>query len=119
MDAMTRLSFEDELDQPWVSVLVPWNAEDAEMAAAAPDLRNALWESLPRKLHGVPRRCEMAAAGIPTLADFGELLPQMARIMLKRFRKDEAVPVFPPEGPPRERPPVPLSRARPRRSFSP
>lgn len=94
----------DELDQPWISVLVPWNAEDAEMAAAAPDLRNALWQSLPKKLHSVPRRCEMAATGIPTLADFGELLPQMARIMLKRFRKDEAVPVFPPEGPPRERP---------------
>jgi len=46
----------------------------------------------------------MAATGIPTLEDFGELLPQMTAIMLKRFRKDEGVPTYPPAGSPRERP---------------
>lgn len=94
----------DELDQPWISVLVPWNTQDAEMTAAERDLRRGLRQSLRQKLDGVPRRCEMAATGIPTLAEFGELLPRMARIMLKRFRKDEDVPTFPPEGPPAERP---------------
>jgi hypothetical protein len=61
-------------------------------------------KSLRRKLAGVPYRCWMAATGIPTLQDFGELLPQMTAIMLKRFRKDEGVPTYPPEGPPTERP---------------
>jgi len=94
----------DELDQSWISVLVPWNIHDAEMTAAERDLRRALSQSLQRKLDSVPRRCKMAATGIPTLTEFGELLPEMAMTMLKRFRKDENVPAYPPEGPHVERP---------------
>ena len=44
----------------------------------------------------------MAADGIPTLQDFGELLPEMTMIMLKRFRKD--APARPPAGPVMRRP---------------
>ena len=39
----------------------------------------------------------MAAAGIPTLQDFGQLLPEMTMIMLKRFRKEATA--HPPAGP--------------------
>ena len=44
----------------------------------------------------------MAANGIPTLQDFGQILPEMTMIMLKRFRK-EAI-AHPPAGPLIERP---------------
>jgi hypothetical protein len=72
------------------------------MSAAEPDLRGKLGQFLGRRFAGVPRRCAMAATGIPTLQEFGQLLPLMTMIMLKRFRK--AVPAYPPEGPPIERP---------------
>ena len=44
----------------------------------------------------------MAANGIPTLQDFGQLMPEMAMTMLKRFRKEATA--HPPAGPPIERP---------------
>jgi FxsC-like protein len=89
---------------PWVSVLVPWNSQDAELAAAERAIRQGLRRSLPGKLQSVPRGCQLAATGIPTLPEFGELLPEMAMTMLKRYRKDPSVPTYPPAGPPTERP---------------
>ena len=52
----------------------------------------------------------MAASGIPTLQDFGQLLPEMTLIMLKRFRTEATA--HPPAGPVIERPL--LRRAAPR-----
>jgi FxsC-like protein len=92
----------DQVTEPWVSILVPWNSQDLGMRTARDDLRANLQRHLGRKLAGVPRRCQMAASGIPTLQDFGQLLPEMTLIMLKRFRK-EATP-HPPAGPAIERP---------------
>jgi FxsC-like protein len=97
-----RLRRLDELDQSWVSVLVPWNILDAGLASAESDLRSGLEQLLGRRLASVPRRCELAAVGIPTLQEFGQLLAEMTLIMLKRFRRD--TPAFPPDGPPIQRP---------------
>jgi FxsC-like protein len=97
-----RLRRLDQLEQPWVSVLVPWNSQDAEMAVAEQGLRHGLSLSLRRQLESVPHRCRMAATGIPTLQDFSELLPEMAMIMQKRFRKE--APAYPPKGPSIARP---------------
>jgi FxsC-like protein len=97
-----HLSRLDQIKEPWVSVLVPWNSEDTGMHEARDDLREKLHQHLGRKLAGVPRRCQMAASGIPTLQDFGHLLPEMTMIMLKRFRKEAAA--HPPAGPIIERP---------------
>jgi hypothetical protein len=83
-------------------VLIPWNSKDRDLSAAGQDLRSKLQEHLGRKLASVPRRCEMAANGIPTLQDFGQILPEMTLTMLKRFRK--AAPAHPPPGPVIERP---------------
>ena len=66
------------------------------------DLRAKLQQQLGRKLASVPRRCQMAASGIPTLQDFGQLLPEMTMLMLKRFRKEATA--HPPAGPVIERP---------------
>ena len=92
-----QLRFLDEIEQPWVSMLVPWNIQDAELSDAQHDLRDRLVRSLGRRLASVPRRCQLAATGIPTLQEFGQILPQMTMIMLKRFRKD--APAYPPAGP--------------------
>jgi FxsC-like protein len=97
-----RLSRLNEAEEPWVSVLIPWNNKDEGLSAAEHDLRSKLREHLGRKLASVPRRCEMAASGIPTLQDFGQILPEMTMIMLKRFRK--AAPAHPPAGPVIQRP---------------
>jgi FxsC-like protein len=87
----------DSMTEPWVSVLVPWNAQDPGMREADEELRAKLEQQLGRKLRGVPRRCPMAAAGIPTLQDFGQILPEMTMVMLKRFRKEATA--HPPAGP--------------------
>ena len=92
----------DQVEEPWVSVLVPWNSQDTGGHEARQDLRASLQHHLGRKLASVPRRCQMAATGIPTLQDFGQLLPEMTMIMLKRFRKEAAA--HPPAGPVIERP---------------
>jgi FxsC-like protein len=97
-----RLSLLNQISEPWVSVLVPWNSQDTGMSASEKDLRQRLQQHLGRKLESVPRRCRMAAEGIPTLQDFIQLLPDMAMIMLKRYQK--YAPAHPPKGPAIERP---------------
>lgn len=92
-----QLNLLDQVTESWVSVLVPWNSQDLGMRSARDDLRANLQRHLGRKLAGVPRRCQMAANGIPTLQDFGQLLPEMTMIMLKRFRKEATA--HPPAGP--------------------
>jgi FxsC-like protein len=92
----------DQVEEPWVSVLVPWNSQDQGTYEARDDLRASLQQHLGRKLAGVPRRCQMAASGIPTLQDFSQILPEMTLLMLKRFRKEATA--HPPAGPVIERP---------------
>jgi FxsC-like protein len=98
-EQLTRLN---GIEESWVSVLVPWNSKDKDLNTSDNDLHKKLNEHLGRKLGSVPRRCEMAATGIPTLQDFGHVLPEMTMTMLKRFRK--GAPAHPPVGPLIERP---------------
>jgi len=72
------------------------------MAKAEQALRDGLGNSLGNRLASVPHQCRMAATGIPSLQEFGQLLPQMTMIMMKRFR--QSAPAYPPAGLPLERP---------------
>lgn len=92
-----RLKRLNEVEEPWVSILLPWNSEDLELRAAEAELREKLRQQLDRKLASVPRRCQLAASGIPSLQDFGQIIPEMMMAMLKRFRK--GAPAHPPVGP--------------------
>jgi FxsC-like protein len=92
----------NQIEDPWVSVLIPWSSQDRELNEAGDVLRTKLAERLGRKLNSVPRRCAMAASGIPTLEDFAQLLPEMTMLMLKRFRKEATA--YPPARPIIERP---------------
>ena len=87
-----RLRQLNELTPPWQSVVIPWNSEDPDFNAQAELLRAKLEEHLGRKLSSVPWRCRLAADGMPTIEDLGLVLPEMAMIMLKRYRKDAPAP---------------------------
>lgn len=87
-----RLRQLNELAAPWLSVVLPWNSDDEGFRAQGELLRAKLEERLGRKLSSVPRRCRMAADGIPTIQDLGLVLPEMAMIMLKRYHKDAPIP---------------------------
>jgi FxsC-like protein len=87
-----RLRQLNELAVPWLSVVIPWNRDDQDFSVQGELLRMKLQERLERKLSGVPRRCRMAADGIPTIQDLGLVLPEMAMIMLKRYHKDAPAP---------------------------
>lgn len=87
-----RLRQLNELTAPWLSVVVPWNSDDPDLGAQRQLLRAKLEEHLGNKLSSVPRRCRMAADGIPTVEDLGLVLPEMAMTMLKRYHKDAAAP---------------------------
>jgi len=54
----------DELDKPWVQVVVVWNREDGQMAAAEGELRRALAEVMPSRLNlgGARPRCSRRRA---------------------------------------------------------
>jgi FxsC-like protein len=87
----------NDIEEPWVTVMVPWSTQDTQLAAAESDLREQLGRLLARRIAGVPRQCVMAGSGIPTLHDFGQLLPQLTMVMQNRFRRDAP---YPPAGPP-------------------
>ena len=89
---LERLEALNRIEESWVSVLIVWPNKNRDMNAAERDLHQKLREHLGRKLDSVPRRCEMAASGIPTLQDFGEILPEMAMTMLKRYRRYAPAP---------------------------
>jgi FxsC-like protein len=92
----------NELAVPWLSVMIPWNSDDQGLAAETDVLRMKLEEYLGLKLSGVPRRCRMAADGIPTIQDLAQVLPEMAMTMLKRYHKE--APAAPDVGPVTPRP---------------
>ena len=87
-----RLRQLNELAVPWLSIVVPWNSDDQDFGIHGELLRVKLQERLERKLSSVPRRCRMAADGIPTIQELGFVLPEMAMIMLKRYHKDAPAP---------------------------
>ena len=92
----------DERDQPCASVIVPWNKDDTETAAAEERLRAGLEECLGRMLARVPHNCRPAAAGIPTFQEFGHLLALMATTLIGQYLKE--APAYPPDGVTAERP---------------
>jgi FxsC-like protein len=98
----------DQRQDPSVAVIVPWNSEDQGLATTVqPDLRRSLTDCLGHKLASVPRGCEMAADGVPSLQDFGELLSKIAIAVLRTYLRQS--PAYPPAGPPVERPRINMS----------
>jgi FxsC-like protein len=105
-------------DKPWVQVAIPWNPADDETAAAENQLRLALDSALGRKLELGRVTSAIAVEGVPTIADFGAILPFLIPTVENRYLAH--APAFPPEGSAVEKPtlhgftpdpPNPLERA--------
>ena len=71
-DILRRL---DAMDKPWVQVIVVWNQQDAQMQSDAERIRAALDAALPRKLREGRATSALAVRGVPSLDDFGMVLP--------------------------------------------
>jgi len=71
-DILRRL---DSMDKPWVQVIVVWNPRDPQTTADGRRIRAALDEALPRKLKEGRAASALAVRGVPTLEDFGMVLP--------------------------------------------
>jgi FxsC-like protein len=63
------------MDKPWVQVIVVWNQQDSQMQADTEQLRAALDAALPRKLREGRATSALAVRGVPSLEDFGMVLP--------------------------------------------
>jgi FxsC-like protein len=92
----------DSLDAPWVQVVVPWSNRERESPEAEARLRAALDATLKRKLTEVRRTSAMAGHGVPTLDDFGIVLPKLILTTAKQYLRHAQA--SPPAGPAVERP---------------
>jgi FxsC-like protein len=76
----------DELDKPWVQVVVVWNRKDAEMAAAEEELRRALAEAMPSRLNVSGRATSLLASqGVPSLSDVTPALKDAMRHAARQY----------------------------------
>jgi FxsC-like protein len=75
----------DSSDKPWISVVVAWNPKDSRTAAEEVRLRNALEEALPHKVVEGRVTLALAIKGVPTLADFGMVVPAVLRAAERSF----------------------------------
>jgi FxsC-like protein len=65
----------DSTDSPWIHVVVVWNQKDAQMRTEQRQLRVALDSVLPRKLREGRATHVFAVRGVPSLEEFGFVLP--------------------------------------------
>jgi FxsC-like protein len=92
----------DALDAPWVQVVIPWSNREPESPEAEARLRAALDANLGRKLAEVRGTSTIAGHGIPTLDDFGMVLPKLILTVVKHYLRHAQA--YPPAGPSVERP---------------
>jgi FxsC-like protein len=83
-------------DKPWVHVVIPWNPADDETTAAENQLRLALNSALGRKLELGRVTSGIAVGGVPSIAEFGAVLPLLIRTVGNRYLAH--APAFPPDG---------------------
>lgn len=87
---------------PWVQTVIPWNAADDESRRAAGKLRSALDATFPRKLAETATTSSMAADGVPSLDDFGDVLGQVIASAVRKYLRNAVA--HPPSGKIVERP---------------
>ena len=72
----------DAADRPWISVVVGWNPK---MTADDGVMKAALEAALPQKLVEGRATSLLAIKGVPTLADFGAVVPTVLRAAERSF----------------------------------
>jgi len=89
-------------DKPWVQIVIPWNRADQETAEAESRLRLVLDSALRHKLEQGRVTSAAAVRGVPSLGDFGAVLPLLIPAAGNRYLGH--APAFPPDGSPVEKP---------------
>jgi FxsC-like protein len=85
----------DELDKPWIQLVVMWNRKDTEMTAAEPQLQAALDAALPiTRTERVRMTALPAVRGVPSLDDIPPVLKDSMRHAARQYLK-----YVPPGGP--------------------
>jgi FxsC-like protein len=67
----------DLMNKPWVRVVVIWNNQDTQLREDSDKLKAALDAALPRKLREGRATSALAVRGVPSLEDFGMVLPSV------------------------------------------
>jgi FxsC-like protein len=75
----------DPLDKPWVQVVVVWNQQDTQLRAEAEQVRTALEAALPRTLMEGRATSALAVRGVPSLQDFGTVLPTVIAAASRQY----------------------------------
>ncbi|MFJ4828776.1 TIR-like protein FxsC [Streptomyces sp. NPDC088747] len=83
-------------DQPWVSVLVPWNPHDQQSWAVEEALSEQLATTMPSTMQLRPDAVRAAVKGVPSFEAFAQLLPQVAEAAAQQYMRYAAV--YPPAG---------------------
>ncbi len=80
-----------EADQPWASVVVPWNPHDQQSRAVEEALTKQLVTTMPSVLQALPAVERAAVKGVPTLEAFAQLLPQVVEAATQQYLRHAAI----------------------------
>jgi FxsC-like protein len=83
-------------EKPWTQVVIPWNPADAETATAESQLRLALSSALGQKLELGRVTAGIAVGGVPSIPQFGRVLPSLIPAVGNRYLGHAAA--YPPDG---------------------
>jgi FxsC-like protein len=98
-DLLRRL---DQMNKPWVQVLVVWNQGDEQMRADTKRLREGLDDALPRWLDRSRATSVAAARGVSSRKEFGLVFPSVIATAGRHYLRRAAA--SPPEPAPEQRP---------------
>lgn len=87
-DMLRRL---DLMDKPWVRVVVVWNQRDEQLKADADKIRAALEAVLPRTLREGRATSALAVRGVPSLEDFGVVLPTVIAAAARHYLRSASI----------------------------
>ncbi len=86
----------DDCDQPWLHVIIPWDATDEESRRAEGKLRVALGATFPRKLAETASVAPAAAHGVPSVDEFDDMLSQLVGVVVRKYLRYATA--YPPVG---------------------
>jgi FxsC-like protein len=81
----------DRMDKPWVQVVVVWNQQDTQLRADTAPIRAALDTALPRKLREGRVTSALAVRGVPSLEDFGAVLPTVIAAAARHYLRSAPI----------------------------
>ncbi|MET7311629.1 TIR-like protein FxsC [Streptomyces sp. NPDC005571] len=80
-----RLAAFDTENQPWATVIVPWNRHDGQSRAAEAELTETLEQTMPTKMRQGRAFARAAAKGVPSMEAFGQILPQVVEVAAQQY----------------------------------